>query len=172
MNIAATYGRSLYAVAMGLFCGRWTLMSLGVVDYGLFGLIGGLTAFVMFFFNILSGSVGRFFALAIGKGLASESRESGLEECHRWFSLALMIHLLVPPALMLVFYPIGEWAVRCFLRIPPDRLGDCVWVFRVVCILRPKAAKLFRKMDTFMSIMPRRQSLMSLLPATLSTIRM
>ncbi len=134
MNIAATYGRSLYAVAMGLFCGRWTLMSLGVVDYGLFGLIGGLTAFVMFFFNILSGSVGRFFALAIGKGLASESRESGLEECRRWFSLALMIHLLVPLALMLVFYPIGEWAVRCFLRIPPDRLGDCVWVFRVVCI--------------------------------------
>jgi len=29
LNIIATYGRSLYALAIGLFCGRWTLMALG-----------------------------------------------------------------------------------------------------------------------------------------------
>ncbi len=35
LNIVATYGRSLYALVIGLFCGRWTLMALGEVDYGL-----------------------------------------------------------------------------------------------------------------------------------------
>ena len=30
LNIIATYGRSLYALVIGLFCGRWTLMVLGV----------------------------------------------------------------------------------------------------------------------------------------------
>lgn len=35
LNIVATYGRSLYALIIGLFCGRWTLMVLGEVDYGL-----------------------------------------------------------------------------------------------------------------------------------------
>ena len=34
LNIVATYGRSLYALAIGLFCGRWTLMALGEVDVG------------------------------------------------------------------------------------------------------------------------------------------
>ena len=34
-NIVATYGRSLYALVIGLFCGRWTLMALGEVDRGL-----------------------------------------------------------------------------------------------------------------------------------------
>ena len=29
LNIIATYGRSLYALVIGLFCGRWTLMALG-----------------------------------------------------------------------------------------------------------------------------------------------
>ena len=29
LNIVATYGRSLYALVIGLLCGRWTLMSLG-----------------------------------------------------------------------------------------------------------------------------------------------
>ena len=49
LNIIATYGRSLYALVIGLFCGRWTLMVLGDVDYGLMGVVGGLTAFVTFF---------------------------------------------------------------------------------------------------------------------------
>lgn len=40
LNIVATYGRSLYALVLGLFCGRWTLMALGQVDYGLMG--GGM----------------------------------------------------------------------------------------------------------------------------------
>ena len=35
LNIVATYGRSLYALVIGLFCGRWTLMALGEVEYGL-----------------------------------------------------------------------------------------------------------------------------------------
>ncbi len=30
LNIVVTYGRSLYALVIGLFCGRWTLM--GRVD--------------------------------------------------------------------------------------------------------------------------------------------
>ena len=35
LNIVATYGRSLYSLAIGLFCGRWTLMALGETDYDL-----------------------------------------------------------------------------------------------------------------------------------------
>ena len=29
LNIVATYGRSLYALVIGLFCGRWTLIAAG-----------------------------------------------------------------------------------------------------------------------------------------------
>ena len=35
LNIVATYGRSLYALVIGLFCGRWTLTTLGEMDCGL-----------------------------------------------------------------------------------------------------------------------------------------
>ena len=57
LNIVATYGRSLYALVIGLFCGRWTLMALSEVDYGLMGVVGGLMAFIGVFFGILSGEV-------------------------------------------------------------------------------------------------------------------
>ena len=57
LNVIATYGRSLYALVVGLFCGRWSLRALGEIDYGLFGLIGGLTLFVAFVNNLLSSAV-------------------------------------------------------------------------------------------------------------------
>lgn len=41
LNIVATYGRSLYALVIGLFCGQWTLMALGHVAYAPFGFVGG-----------------------------------------------------------------------------------------------------------------------------------
>lgn len=35
LNIVATYGRSLHALVIGLFCGRRALMVLGQMDCGL-----------------------------------------------------------------------------------------------------------------------------------------
>ena len=32
LNVAATYGRSVYALVCGLFSGRWALMALGQTD--------------------------------------------------------------------------------------------------------------------------------------------
>ena len=49
LNIVATYGRSLYALVIGLFGGRWVLMPPGQTDFGLYGVVGGLAAVIMFF---------------------------------------------------------------------------------------------------------------------------
>ena len=48
-NVAATYGRSLVALVCGLLGARWILQALGQVDYGLWGVVGGLVGFVSFF---------------------------------------------------------------------------------------------------------------------------
>lgn len=109
-------------------------MALGEVDYGLMGVVGGLTAFIVFFFNIMSGAVGRFYAIAIGKASVAVDKQAGLEECRKWFSLAVSIHLVIPLIIMLIGYPVGAWAVENFLTIPPGRVNACHWVFRFVCV--------------------------------------
>ena len=133
LNIVATYGRSAYGAVLGLFTARWVLMSLGQVDYGLFGVVGGLTVFISVINNLLGHVVGRYYALSIGKHEAARNDDS-LEECRRWFSMAVGIHTVVPFILMVIGYPIGEFAVRHWLVIPADRIESCVWVFRFVCI--------------------------------------
>lgn len=131
-NIAATYGRSVVALICGLFTARWVLMALGQVDYGLFGLVGGLTAFVVFFNNLLSSAVGRFYAVSIGA--ANVDQDKGLSECRNWFSTAVCVHTILPSILVVIGYPVGCWAIKEFLTIPIERVGACVWVWRFACV--------------------------------------
>ena len=134
LNIVATYGRSLFALVCGLLTGRWLLQVLGTVDYGLYGVVGGLTAFIAFFNGILASAVGRFYAFSVGAAQIAGREAEGLETCRQWFNTAVLLHTVVPVALMLIGYPLGAYAVRNWLTIPADRVEACVWVFRFVCV--------------------------------------
>ena len=50
MNIIATYGRSLYALVCGLFVSRWVLAAAGKSEFGLYGVVGGMTVIVLLAF--------------------------------------------------------------------------------------------------------------------------
>ena len=137
LNIVATYGRSLYALVCGLFTARWVLAALGKQDFGLYGVVGGMTVFIAFLNNLLSIATGRFYAFAEGQALKSAEEgqvKAGLEECRRWFSTAVLLHTLIPVGLVAVGYPLGLYAVEHWLTIPADRMDACLWVFRFVCI--------------------------------------
>ncbi len=132
-NIVATYGRSLFALVCGLMTSRWILMALGQVDYGLFGLIGGLMVFIAFFNNVLGGAVSRFYAFSVGAA-RNENNGEGMEECRRWFNTAVTIHSIVPCILIIIGYPIGIWLIENWFTIPMERVRDCIWVFRFTCV--------------------------------------
>ena len=133
-NVVATYGRSLLSLICGIFTGRWVLSALGEVDYGLYGLVAGLTVFISFFNRLLASAVARFFAYEIGKASKNATEYEGIEECRKWFNTALMTHTLVPVVLMALGYPAGTWAIENWLAIPVDRLLACHTVFKCVCV--------------------------------------
>lgn len=137
LNIIATYGRSLYALVCGLFISRWVLAALGKTDFGLYGVVGGMTVFIAFLNTLLSTATSRFYAYAEGqaqKSAAEGRAEAGLEECRKWFSTAVVLHTIVPIVLIVIGFPFGLYAVEHWLTIPPERLLACRWVFRFVCI--------------------------------------
>ena len=47
MNIVATYGRSLYALVCGLFISRWVLAAAEKSEFGLYGVVGGMTVIAL-----------------------------------------------------------------------------------------------------------------------------
>ncbi len=126
VNTIATYGRSVLAVALGLFSTRWVLNGLGQSDFGLYGVVGGLIVFITYLNTSLSGSISRFFAYAIGECKTGKS----IELLVRWFNIALCIHISVPLIMVCIGYPVGVYVLESCLRIPADRMAACLMVFR------------------------------------------
>lgn len=121
LNTLATYTRTVFSIALGLFSGRWILEALGNIDYGLMGVVGSLIGFVSVLNSIVSGTCARFFALSIGKGNVKETK--------KWFNTALAIHTILPAILVIIGWPTGEWFITHYCNIPPDRLSTAQWVF-------------------------------------------
>lgn len=121
-NALATYGRTLLAIFLGLFSSRWILASLGEIDYGLMGVVGGILVFITFLNSLSTSATSRFFAFSIG--------QNDVEETRRWFNAALSFEMILPPILTIIGFFAGEYAIRDFLSIPPDRLETALWVFR------------------------------------------
>lgn len=135
VNIVATYGRSLFALICGLFSARWVLEALGQEDFGLYGVVGGLVAFISIVNALLGCAVGRFYAVSVGAAHIAEDKNAALRECRAWFSTAVLIHTVVPFALMLLGEPLGEHAIRAgWIVVPSARLAECLWVFRFACL--------------------------------------
>lgn len=122
INAMATYGRTLLRMGLGLFSSRWVLQSLGEVDYGLMGVVGSIIVFITFLNTVISGTCTRFFAYSIG--------QNDNEDLIRWFNVGFSVHLFLAIALVIIGFPIGEWAIDSFLNIPIDRLETAHWVFR------------------------------------------
>lgn len=123
VNVVATYGRSLVALAFGLFGCRWILQALGVEDFGLYAVVGSLMAFASFVGDLLKISVSRHFAYALGQG--GEGDVSG------WVRAALVVHVCLASLVVLAGWPAGEWIICRFVSLSADRLPACLTVFRL-----------------------------------------
>lgn len=126
LNVAVTYGRSLVALVAGLFSGRWLLLALGEGDYGILGLVGGLSVFVAFVNYTLAAANERFLGVAIGAGDVDAAR--------RWFSLTLALHAVLAFVLAGLAYPLGVWFIRKVFVLPPDRVDAAVKVLGFVAV--------------------------------------
>lgn len=130
INMLATYGGSVITLVLGLLSVRWTLEALGHTDFGLFGLVGSLILLLSMLNGGLSVGVTRFYSYSIGQGLNLTSTEAG-SDLKKWFNTALSIHLLLPLMVILIGWPLGEYAIRHWLTIPADRIDAAVLVFRI-----------------------------------------
>lgn len=135
LNVIATYGRSLFNIACGLFSVRWVLSALGHDNYGLFNVIGGLTVFIGFINVQLSSAIGRYFAVAIGEYNVAPDKGLAMKNSHEWFSVAVVMQTIIPLLLVFVGYPLGAYAIsKGWVHVPASQLNDCIWLWRYACI--------------------------------------
>ena len=113
-NTLYLYVRMLFVMGISLYTVRAILDILGVVDYGIYNVVGGVVTMFAFMNKTLSTSSQRYFSVALAKG-----DNKGLE---RVFSLNLTVFLLLGIIIFCLLETIGLWFVNYKMTIPNERL--------------------------------------------------
>ena len=112
----------LFIMLVGLFTSRVVLQTLGISDYGIYSVVGGVIGMLGYFNIVLSGGTSRFLTFALGKGndaLLRDTFETSL-------SLACFAGILV----FILGETIGLWFVYSKLNIPLGRETAALWVYQ------------------------------------------
>lgn len=114
--------RSVISVVVGFYTSRVVLQTLGVADYGLYGLAGGIVTMFSFLNASMASATSRYLTYDLGLGVPDRLR--------RTFSAALQCHLLIALAVLLLAETVGLWLLTRQLIIPPDRMAAAHWVYQ------------------------------------------
>ncbi len=121
-NTMLLYIRMGVMMIISFFTARITLEALGVVDYGINNVVGGLVSMFSLISSSLSSSVSRFMTFGLGKG--------DKKELIKIFSTSVNIHIILAVIVVIAIETIGIWFLNNKMVIPAERLTAAHWVLQ------------------------------------------
>ena len=111
-NTVMLYIRMLLIMAVTLYTSRVVLNVLGVEDFGIYNVVGGIVVMFSFLNGAMATSTQRFLSFSLGK--------NDQEQVARVFSMSMTTHI-----------SIALWIFYRYLNIPPERMGAAQWVYQL-----------------------------------------
>jgi O-antigen/teichoic acid export membrane protein len=121
-NTLLLYFRMLLTMFVTLYTVRVVLNVLGVNDYGLYNVVGGIVVMFSFLSNTMATASERFFAYEIGK--------NNLVQLKKTFSLTVLIYGIIAFVILLLAETIGLWFLNYKMIIPAGREYAANWVYQ------------------------------------------
>lgn len=121
-NTIILYVRMLLLMATSLYTSRVVLSSLGVENFGIYNVIGGIVTCLGFLNGTLSTASSRYITVALGKG--------NVETMKNVFSNVVFVNLLLALIVLLLSETIGLWFLYEKMVIPEERMNAAFWVFQ------------------------------------------
>lgn len=113
-NTLFLYIRTLFVLVISLYMSRVILQVLGVNDYGIYQVIGGLVSMFGVLSTALSAAISRFITFEIGSG--------NKEKLYRVFSTGIIIQFIIASIVLLVAEVIAIWFIQTQMQIPKERM--------------------------------------------------
>ena len=121
-NTLLLYVRMLFMLVVSLYTSRVVLNTLGVTDYGVYNVVGGVVAMFGFINSSMSSATQRYITFALGRG--------DIPHLQTVFSTALQIHLLIAVLVALLGETVGLWFLYEKMQIPAGRMDAAFWVLQ------------------------------------------
>ena len=124
-NTLVVYANMFLSMVIGLISSRIVLQALGVSDYGLYSVIGGVVVLFAFVSDSLSLTTVRFVNVENGK-------PDG--DVNRVFNVCRLLHIVLAVLLLLAVEMGGIYYIRHFLNVDPGKEEDAMFVFQVAAV--------------------------------------
>jgi O-antigen/teichoic acid export membrane protein len=119
-NTLLLYFRTIFTLLISLYSSRIVLNALGVEDFGIYNIVGGVVGM----FTLLSGSMTaatqRFIAFELGKKNGNSNHV---------FSATLTIHIMIAILVIIIGESLGLWFLNQKLVISSSRMIAANWVY-------------------------------------------
>lgn len=143
-NTAFLYVRMLLVMFVSLFTSRVVLQALGVEDYGIYNVVGGVVSMLAFLNGTLSSTCQRYFSYELGR--------NNREALARLFRQHLTLLLFFVLCILFLAETVGLWFINSYLKIPEGKKLAMNWVYQfslltfvVSCITIPYHALLISR---------------------------
>lgn len=113
-NAVALTIRMALITIIGLYTSRVVLQVLGVEDYGIYGVIGGVVGLASFLNAAMAGATSRFLTFDIGRNNGGQLSNT--------FSTAFFVHLIIAIFIAILAETLGLWFINNKMNFPPDKM--------------------------------------------------
>ncbi len=114
--------RMLLVMLVSLFTVRIVLNALGVIDYGIYNVVGGVVIMFAILSNSMASASQRFFAFEIGRKNHVQLKKN--------FSSTLIIYVFITVVILILAETIGLWFLENKINIPIERMAAAHWVYQ------------------------------------------
>ncbi|MBQ8239711.1 MAG: lipopolysaccharide biosynthesis protein [Bacteroides sp.] len=121
-NTLMLYVRMILIMVISLFTSRIILQTLGIEDYGIYNVVGGVVTMFSFFTGSLSTAISRFITYELGK---KNKKRLGII-----FSTSVNVLLLLSLIIIVLIETFGVWFLNYKLNIPVERINAANWVMQ------------------------------------------
>ena len=121
-NTLLLYFRMLFMMVVSLYTSRVILNALGVEDFGIYNVVGGVVAMFSVISGSLSAAISRFITYELGKGDQSK--------LNKIFSASVTIQLLLSLIIVVLIESVGVWFLNAKMTIPETRMTAANWVLQ------------------------------------------
>lgn len=122
-NTMFLYIRMLLIMGVTLYVSRVVLSVLGVEDFGLYNVVGGVVTMFTFLNGSLGAATSRYITFELGK--------NSYERLKRIFNAALVVHIFIAILIIILAETIGLWFLYEKLNIPEQRFSAALWVYQL-----------------------------------------
>ena len=122
-NTILLYFRMILMMCINLYTSRIVLHALGVEDYGIYNVVGGVVVMFSFLTDSMTASTQRFLTFELGTG--------NKQRLHEVFVTSMHIHFIISLMIIVLGETVGLWFLNEKMVIPPERMTAAYWCFHL-----------------------------------------